>query len=146
MFTEAHCTNLSTSAGQCRAKSAFARIHAASSMPAAVATAPMKLTAQQTPLAAHTSADISYTSSSTDAESHRDAQPDWRQLPLPLHERPAQDVCQLTDLKAWHQRAKQQAQDTEDAFVADNGPSSSELQVIWHSCTTKSPNFLRRHL
>lgn len=60
---------------------------------------------------------------------------DWRQLPLPLHERPAQHCCQLTDLRVWHQQAKQQAQDTRDAFVADNGPSSSDLQAGRHICT-----------
>jgi hypothetical protein len=54
---------------------------------------------------------------------------DWRQLPLPLHERPAQHHCQLTDLRAWHQQAKQAAGNTRDSFVADNGPSSSELQA-----------------
>ena len=59
---------------------------------------------------------------------------DWRRLPLPLHERPAQHCCQLTDLRVWHQQAKQQAQDTRDAFVADNGPSSSDLQAGRHIC------------
>lgn len=58
-----------------------------------------------------------------------DAVHDWRQLPLPLHERPAHHVCLLTDLRVWHQQAKQQAQQTDDAFAADNGPNSSELQV-----------------
>lgn len=63
-----------------------------------------------------------------DLRSQNDALHDWRQLPLPLHERPAQHVCQLTDLRVWHQQAKQQAQQTNDAFAADNGPSSSDLQ------------------
>lgn len=54
---------------------------------------------------------------------------DWRQLPLPLHERPAHHVCALTDLRPWHQAARQRAQQTQDAFASDNGPTSAELKV-----------------
>ena len=56
--------------------------------------------------------------------------PAWRQLPRPLHERPAAHVCQLTDLRDWYRCARDAAMATADAFAADHGPTSQELQVI----------------
>ncbi len=54
----------------------------------------------------------------------------WRHLQLPLHERPPVHSCQLTDLQAWAVAAREAAAATQDSFVADNGPSSEDLQVF----------------
>lgn len=55
---------------------------------------------------------------------------DWTALPQPLHERPPLHSCPLTDLREWATAAGDAAAATRDSFVADNGPSSEDLQVL----------------
>lgn len=62
---------------------------------------------------------------------------DWTALPQPLHERPPLHSCPLTNLREWAAAAEDAAAATRDCFVADNGPSSEDLQVVTrHSLAT----------